>query len=263
MCRVARTCGTVDQVTEYDVFSRFYDAVMDDPAPRADRVVEWIERYRPDTTSVLELGCGTGSILARLDAFPELTGVDQSSQMLTVARAKVPRARLLEGDMKSFSLGERFDVIICVFDSLNHLLFFGDWESMFDAVHQHLADGGLFIFDVNTVGELRRLGEESPWVDDFDGGVAIIDVSYAEDGESEGISVWDIRIFEEIGPSQYALHRERIGELAVRLSRLRGALQERFVLLDEQSERGEPPTDDSIKGHFVYRRRPGTRGFNA
>jgi SAM-dependent methyltransferase len=256
MCPWARTCGTVERVTEYDLFSRFYDAVMDDPAPRADRVVEWIERYRPEATSVLELGCGTGSILARLDSIPELTGVDRSPEMLAVARTKVPRARLLEADMKSFSLGERFDVVICVFDSLNHLLFFGDWESMFDAVHQHLVDGGLFIFDVNTVGELRRLGEESPWVDDFDGGVAIIDVSYAEDGESEGISVWDIRIFEEISPSHYALHRERIGELAVRLSRIQAALQPKFVLLEEQSERGQPPTDDSIKGHFVYRRRP-------
>lgn len=256
MCPLARTCGTVDRVTEYDLFSHFYDAVMDDPAPRADRVVEWIERYRPDATSVLELGCGTGSILARLGSVPELTGIDQSSEMLAVARSKVPRARLIEGDMRAFSLGQRFDVVICVFDSLNHLLFFGDWEQMFEVVHQHLVAGGLFIFDVNTVGELRRLGDESPWVDDFDGGVAIIDVSYAEDGESEGISVWDIRIFEQTGPSHYELHRERIGELAVRLSRIRMALQSKFVLLEEKSERDEVPTDDSIKGHFAYRRSP-------
>ncbi len=39
---------------------------------------------------------------------------------------------------------------------------------MFDAVHEHLVEGGLFIFDVNTVGELRRLGDEPPWVYDFD-----------------------------------------------------------------------------------------------
>src|ERR1700729_179544 len=123
-CPVHRTCGTVDRVSEYDVFSRFYDAVMDDPGPRADRVVEWIQRYRPHTTSLLELGCGTGSILVRLDSGPELTGIDQSSEMLARARAKVPRARLIEDDMKSFSLEERFDVVICVFDSLYHLFFF-------------------------------------------------------------------------------------------------------------------------------------------
>ncbi|HEX4219585.1 MAG TPA: class I SAM-dependent methyltransferase [Acidimicrobiales bacterium] len=243
-------------MTEYDVFSRFYDAVMDDPGPRADRVIEWIEQHRPHATRLLELGCGTGSILARLDSIPELTGIDRSAAMLARARTKVPRARLIEGDMRSFSLEERFDVVVCVFDSLNHLLFFGDWESMFDAVHRHLVDGGLFIFDVNTVGELRRLGQEPPWVDDFDGGVAIIDVSFAEDGESEGISVWDVRLFEQTGAVQYTLHRERIGELAVHLSRMKAALRANFELVEERSERGDQPSDDSVKGHFVYRRRP-------
>jgi SAM-dependent methyltransferase len=243
-------------VTEYERFAPFYDAVMDDPGPRADRVLGWIDRYRPGAASLLELGCGTGSVLARLSSLAEVTGLDRSPAMLAVAAEKVPGARLLEGDMREFSLGERFDVVICVFDSLNHLLFFGDWESMFDAVHRHLVEGGLFVFDVNTVGELRRLGEESPWVDDFEGGVAIIDVSFAEDAESEGMSVWDVRIFEEVGPARYELHRERIGELAVPLSRIKSALQAKFVLLEETSESGGEPTDDSVKGHFAYRRLP-------
>ncbi|MGA8369824.1 MAG: class I SAM-dependent methyltransferase [Acidimicrobiales bacterium] len=243
-------------MTEYERFAPFYDAVMDDPGPRADRVLGWIDRYRPGAASLLELGCGTGSVLARLSSLAEVTGLDRSPAMLAVAAEKVPGARLLEGDMREFSLGERFDVVICVFDSLNHLLFFGDWESMFDAVHRHLVEGGLFVFDVNTVGELRRLGEESPWVDDFEGGVAIIDVSFAEDAESEGMSVWDVRIFEEVGPARYELHRERIGELAVPLSRIKSALQAKFVLLEETSESGGEPTDDSVKGHFAYRRLP-------
>jgi SAM-dependent methyltransferase len=243
-------------VTEYERFAPFYDAVMDDPGPRADRVLGWIDRYRPGAASLLELGCGTGSVLARLSSIAEVTGLDRSPAMLAVAAEKVPGARLLEGDMREFSLGERFDVVICVFDSLNHLLFFGDWESMFDAVHRHLVEGGLFVFDVNTLGELRRLGEESPWVDDFEGGVAIIDVSFAEDAESEGMSVWDVRIFEEVGPARYELHRERIGELAVPLSRIKSALQAKFVLLEETSESGGEPTDDSVKGHFAYRRLP-------
>ncbi len=243
-------------MTEYERFAPFYDAVMDDPGPRADRVLGWIDRYRPGAASLLELGCGTGSVLARLSSLAEVTGLDRSPAMLAVAAEKVPGARLLEGDMREFSLGERFDVVICVFDSLNHLLFFGDWESMFDAVHRHLVEGGLFVFDVNTLGELRRLGEESPWVDDFEGGVAIIDVSFAEDAESEGMSVWDVRIFEEVGPARYELHRERIGELAVPLSRIKSALQAKFVLLEETSESGREPTDDSVKGHFAYRRVP-------
>jgi SAM-dependent methyltransferase len=238
----------------YDRFSTFYDAVMDDPGPRADRVIEWIDRYSPETRSLLELGCGTGSILARLTTVPSLTGLDRSPEMLAVARAKVPGARLVEGDMASFSLGERFDVVICVFDSLNHLMDFGDWRSMFDCVHKHLADGGLFIFDVNTIGELRRLGDEPPWVYDFDEGTAIIDVEFAEDANSHGISLWDIRVFELQGDSRYKLHHEQIGELGVPLPLIRSALATGFTLLEETNEVGELPTEDSINVHFVLRR---------
>ncbi len=172
--------------------------------------------------------------------------------MLAIAARKVPGARLIEGDMASFSLGRRFDVVVCVFDSLNHLVTFDAWQSMFEAVHAHLVEGGLFVFDVNTVGELRRLGGEPAWVYDFDDNVMIMDVDFAEDG----LSRWDIQIFEHVGESQYLLHHEEIGELGVSLDRIRAALSTRFELLEEQDEHGGPPTDESVKAHFALRRIP-------
>ncbi len=237
-------------MTEYERFARFYDTVMDDPGPRAARVRRFIDRHRPGATSVLELGCGTGSILARLTDVPSLTGLDRSPEMLAIAGPKVPRARLVEADMTSFSLGERFDVVVCVFDSLNHVLTFDAWRSMFDTVHAHLADDGLFVFDVNTVGELRRLGSEPPWVHDFEDHVMIMDVTLAEDG----LSCWDIQIFEHVGESQYLLHHEKIGELGVSLWRIKAALTPAFELLEEEDENGDLPTDGSVKAHFAFRR---------
>jgi SAM-dependent methyltransferase len=239
----------------YARFARFYDAAMDDPGPRADRVIEWIDRHHPDAASVLELGCGTGSILTRLDGIPSLTGLDHSPEMLAVARAKVRRARLVEGDMAAFRLDEQFDVVVCVFDSLNHLLTFDAWQSMFRSVYDHLRPGGLFIFDVNTLGELKRLGDEPPWVYDFDQGVLIMDVAFAHDGGSQGTSQWDIRIFEHLGDGRYDLHHEQIGELGVDLSLIRSALDPNFVLLEQADEIGGFPTDESVKAHFAFRRR--------
>jgi SAM-dependent methyltransferase len=243
-------------VPAYERFSTFYDVVMDDPAPRAARVARCIDAYLPGASSLLELGCGTGSILARLTSVPRLTGLDRSPEMLDLARAKVPDARLVEGDMESFAFDERFDVVICVFDSLNHLLTFDAWQSMFRAVHDHLVDGGLFIFDVNTVGELRRLGEEPPWVYDFDGGVAIMDVTFADDGASQVMSQWDVRIFEDLGSSRYHLHHEQIGELGVGLAHIASALEDRFTLLEQVDEHDHTPTDESMKAYFCLRRVP-------
>jgi SAM-dependent methyltransferase len=238
-------------VPDYDRFARFYDAAMDDPRPRGARVLASIDRYLPVASSVLELGCGTGSILAQLSAFPALTGMDRSAEMLAVASEKVPAARLLLGDIGEFWLGERFDVVVCVFDTLNHLLTFEAWQSMFDSVYDHLVDDGLFIFDVNTIGELRRLGEEPPWVFEFDDHVLIMDVAIAEHGLSE----WDIRIFEHLDGSRFELHHERIGELGVSLRQIGAALEPRFTLLEASSDSGEAPTDSSVKAYFTYRRR--------
>jgi SAM-dependent methyltransferase len=242
-------------VTAYERFADFYDEVMDDPGPRADRVARWIEAFRPGADSLLELGAGTGSLLARLPGIPSLTGLERSPAMLAIARSKVPGARLLEGDIASCDLGRRFDVVCCVFDTLNHLPTFEDWCSAFAAAHAHLEDGGLFVFDVNTVGELRRLGDEPPWVQDFERGTAIIDVTAAGVGDSSVDSVWDIRVFEQVAGGRYQLHQERIPELAVPLARIRSALAYGFEILTEVDDDGAPPTDDSVKAHFACRRR--------
>jgi SAM-dependent methyltransferase len=170
--------------------------------------------------------------------------------MLAQARAKLPGVELVEGNMASFRLDRRFDVVVCVFDSLNHLLDFGDWESTFASVHDHLTDGGLFVFDVNTIGELCRIGEEQPWVFYFDGNVLIMDVLFGAGGRTS----WDLRVFERIGPSSFELHHETIGELGVELPRITGALEGRFDVLEVSDQRGAPATDDSTRAYFACRR---------
>ena len=239
----------------YERFAAFYDIVMDDPDPRAARVNAAVDRFRPGAGSLLELGCGTGSILARLDTAARLTGLDRSPEMLAIAATKVPGARLVQDDMASFDLGRTFDVVVCVFDSVNHLLGVASWASMFACVHAHLSEGGLFVLDVNTVGELQRLGEEQPWVYDFEGGTAIIAISVAADPDGLVMTDWDIRIFEKVSEAGYELHHERIGELGLPLERVRSLLSDEFELLEEVDEDGLPATDTSVKAYYALRRR--------
>jgi SAM-dependent methyltransferase len=239
----------------YERFAAFYDVVMDDPGPRAARVDDAIARYRPGARSLLELGCGTGSILARLTADVELTGLDRSPSMLAVAARKVPGARLVEGDMAGFDLGRRFDVVACVFDSVNHLTSVTSWESLLAGVHLHLEPDGLFVFDVNTVGELRRLGDEPPWVSDFEGGTAIVDVSAATTDTGITVSEWDIRIFECVAGARFELHHERIGEIALPLAEVRRLVADRFELLEEVDEDGLAAGDHSVKAYYALRRK--------
>ena len=137
-------------MTAYERFGEFYDAVMGDRRAAAERVMELIRAAKPDAKNVLELGCGTGSNLKCLQDVYEVSGLDISGKMLSVARKKVPRSKLFRQDMVDFRIDGRFDVIFCVFDSINHVRRFSDWKKVFAAVRRHLLPGGCFIFDINT-----------------------------------------------------------------------------------------------------------------
>ena len=244
-------------MTAYAQFAGFYDQVMGDRTPDVERVRRYVRRYHPAARSLLELGCGTGAVLAGMTPGLSVAGIDQSAEMLAVAARSVPAARLVQADMTSFALRARFDVVICVFDTLNHLRRLADWRATFDRVHEHLAHGGLFVFDVNTTGRLRGLWPGPAFAIDAGEHAVIMDVlpgGRGEGGEGE-LSIWTVRIFERVDGDMFRLHRETIGELAVPLATIRAALAGNFDPLEEADLDGGPVTDESSRAFFAFRRR--------
>jgi SAM-dependent methyltransferase len=237
-------------MADYDLLAKFYDRLMSDSSLRSEQVMRCIERYGPTASSLLELGCGTGAVLYGLLAVGSLVGIDISPNMLDIARARLPGVQFIQGDISSFDLGRRFDVIVCTYDVLNHLAEFNRWISCFACTCKHLTEGGLFIFDINTVGHLNRVACEQPQVDEFDGVTVIINVS------AEGCSVyeWDLRIFEHVVDNQYRLYRSQIRELAVEIRQIQEAMSPDFELLDLTDSAGGTPDDESERAFFVYRR---------
>jgi SAM-dependent methyltransferase len=142
----------LDGMVAYEVFGRFYDAVMGDRAVAAEHLRQLIRATKPNATKVLELGCGTGSVLKSLQRDYVVSGLDASERMLSIARRKVPEAKLFRQDMVDFRIDDKFDVIVCVFDSINHVRRFSDWKRLFANVRRHLWPGGCLIFDINTEG---------------------------------------------------------------------------------------------------------------
>jgi SAM-dependent methyltransferase len=242
---------------DYAGFARYYDRIMGDRTPEIDRIRAYVSRHRPGARTVFELGCGTGALLAGLADDYSVTGVDRSPEMLAVAARTVPGARLVQGDITAVSLPYRFDVVMCMFDTLNHVVTVDGWLGVFRCAHQHLSDGGLFIFDVNTTGRLRRLWDAPPYFDEFDHNVVVMTVQPGHDD----LSLWETRIFAHQVDDIYELHHERIYELGVPLDQIRTALAGRFELLGEESLDGSPVSDESDRVFFVYRRRPGSRGY--
>src|SRR5262249_57527873 len=130
---------------------------MGDRSPVIERVRGYIRRYLPGAGSLLELGCGTGAVLAGLAPGLRVTGIDLSPEMLAAAARNAATASLVEADITTFSLGTRFDVVICIFDTLNHLSAFDSWRKLFGQLPPHLASALLFLFHVHTARSLPPL----------------------------------------------------------------------------------------------------------
>ena len=157
-------------------------------------------------------------------AIRSLTGLDQSPEMLALAERKVPRARLIQGDMSSFSLGERFDVVICVFDSLNHLL-------TFDGLGIDVRRGVRPPQRRGAVHPRRQHGRRAP----PPGRGAPLGVRVRRQHPDHGCFAGRRRLvavghpdLRARGESQYLLHHEEIGELGIGLARLRASLAKWF-----------------------------------
>src|SRR5580658_745279 len=235
----------------YAKFAAFYDQIMGDRTETIDQIKGYITKYLPTATSLLELGAGTGALLAGLTGNLAVTGIDQSPEMLAIAEANVPEATLIQGNITNFVLGQRFDVVICMFDTLNHVPRFNGWLGVFERAHEHLVEGGLFIFDVNTIGRLRGLGHQVPYVEQFGGNTLIMSITPTD----TDVFLWEIKIFERLEADLFRLHHETILELGVPLARIRDALALNFDVLDEADLDGHLVSDEAERIFFACRHR--------
>ena len=64
--------------------------------------------------ALLEVACGTGKHLEHIEDDFKCIGLDLNKEMLKVARKRLRKARLVQGNMIDFNLNQKFDVIICI-----------------------------------------------------------------------------------------------------------------------------------------------------
>ena len=106
-------------------------------------------RARHNVDKVLDLGCGTGRHAEMLSLRHDVVGVDQSAELLEIARRRAPRARFVHGDLAQLDAGEGgFDAAVAMYAVLGYLAELDSLVSCLLAVHRHLREGGLLAFDV-------------------------------------------------------------------------------------------------------------------
>jgi SAM-dependent methyltransferase len=144
----------------YEVLAALYDgagwaAFAED---MTDRVLTLAAEHDLDKIEhIVDVACGTGVAAAKFAAAGyRVTGVDRSPQMLAQARRRIAKAgltevMLVEADMRDFALDEPADLVTCMYDSLNYLLKETDLLAAFRCAAAALREGGLYIFDMNTI----------------------------------------------------------------------------------------------------------------
>jgi SAM-dependent methyltransferase len=119
-------------------------------------LLEYLELMGFHPTSLLDVACGEGSFaVAMAQQSYQVTGVDQSQQMIDLARARArevgAEVNFCVEDMRTLSFKGEFDLVTCFFDSLNYLLTIKDLQDAIRCAFDALKPGGLYIFDMNTI----------------------------------------------------------------------------------------------------------------
>lgn len=76
-----------------------------------DDLDKFFQYHLPQVDSVLEVGTGTGELIAKINA-KKRTGIDLSLKMLKIAHKKFPDIEFIEQDVESIQLKKKYDAII-------------------------------------------------------------------------------------------------------------------------------------------------------
>jgi SAM-dependent methyltransferase len=230
----------------YHELAQFYDLVVGDKSRRVAFLAELIAKHTPHAVSVLELACGTGTLIAGLAGRYEVSGIDLSPEMAARAKEKLPAADVQVGDMSSFDFGSRFDVLLCVYDSVNHLLEWEQWRATFENAWTHLNRGGLFVFDINTPARHDYLIRSQPHIHPI--GPCHMFMRASREGAKFR---WTVRIFERNSDEQFTLHEAVVYEAAFPFDRIYAEVSKLFRVVEVIDADGLPPGDCNWRPFLV------------
>ena len=134
----------------YHSLAKYYDLIyrFKENEKESEKLRDLIERKKEvPGRELLDVACGTGGHLQHLRRHYSVTGMDLSREMLALARKKCPGVELVPGDMISFDLKRKFDVVTCLFSSIGYVKTYRNLERTISSFSKHLRQGGLLLIE--------------------------------------------------------------------------------------------------------------------
>ena len=164
----------------YAVLARYYDLQHASYTPDVPMYLQMAGRLaKAGRARILELGCGTGRVMAPLvEAGHYVLGVDASEPMLAYARQRLPQPlhgqyELLIADVAQLgeTTGAPFDLAIIALNTFLHNLTRDSQRTVLAASRARLRPGGMLVVDLPPNDELSY----QPDAGDFEFEVRLVD----------------------------------------------------------------------------------------
>lgn len=131
-----------------ELYDLIYSSFKDYPA-EARQLVGVIRRAHPAARTVLDVACGTAEharLLTEEHGY-EVDGLDLEPGFVRIAERKLPPGRVHAGDMTSFALPGRYDVILCLFSSIGYAGTLEKVRRTFERFRAHLSPRGVVLVE--------------------------------------------------------------------------------------------------------------------
>jgi len=134
-------------------------------SPRVTRVLEFCERYRTNTKTLLEIGAGFGTfceeVMAR-DLFERVIALEMTPDLANSCRER--GLEVIEQPVETLSLAAGSIDVVAAFETLEHLF---DPRGFFSSIYELLADDGLIVLTCPSIDgfDIISLGEQSDTID--------------------------------------------------------------------------------------------------
>jgi len=242
----------------YSSFAKVYDRLTEniDYEKTAERICSLLRENGVGKGLLLDNACGTGSLSVLLaKAGYDVIGADSGAEMLSVAMEKNAAQNtnilFLNQSMTELDLYGTIVACVCTLDSINHLENFDEVKKAFEKVSLFTEEGGIFIFDVNTVYKHRHVLENNIFIYDEK------DVYCVWQNELDGDRInMSLDFFTDDGNGSYQRTSEFFTETAYELDKIEKALNDKGfgVISIFDGYTSSPVTDTTERAVFVCKK---------
>ena len=243
----------------YSSFASVYDELTFnvDYEKRAEYIMSILKDNGIEDGLLLDLACGTGSLSVEFakKGF-EVIATDSSADMLMEAQNKAfsegVNIMFLCQKMQETDLYGTVRAIVCSLDSINHLENIEEVRKTFSVLKNFIDDGGIMIFDVNTLYKHREVLGNNTFIYDEKNVYCVWQNRLLPDNKTVGIN---LDFFVKNG-STYERFNENFKETAFTDEKITSAVENAgFKVIKRYSDLScSTPKEDTERVYYVIRR---------